>query len=103
MPLRWCQCKVYGLIGLQVRFLSEGLAICGSRFGISELKRRFCQHERHAKIGITNFGAILHHSARVRKQETLKIFCHTVCVEDYLKLTQTQFLIQSPLGNLTSC
>jgi hypothetical protein len=29
------------------------------------------------------------------------MFCHDSCVEDYHKLTQTQFLIQSPLGNLT--
>ena len=28
--------------------------------------------------------------------------CFVICVEDYHKLTQTQFLIQSPLGNLTS-
>jgi hypothetical protein len=67
-------------------------------------KPRFCQHGRHPKIGRTNVGAILHHSAHVTKQKTLKIlsvFC-VICVEDYYKLTQTQFLIQSPLGNLTS-
>ena len=44
----------------------------------------------------------MHHSARVRKQKSLKILCFVICVEDYHKLTQTQFLIQSPLGNLTS-
>jgi hypothetical protein len=65
-------------------------------------KRRFCQNGRHQKIGITNSGGILHHSARVRKQKTLKILCFVICVEDYHKLTQIQFLIQSPLCNLTS-
>jgi hypothetical protein len=70
---------------------------------VHELKQRFCQHERHPKIGRTNFGGILHHGARARKQKTLKILCFVVCVEDYHKLTQTQFLIQSPpLDNLTS-
>jgi hypothetical protein len=53
-------------------------------------------------MGMTNFGGILHHSARVRKKNTLKILCFVICVEDYDKLTQTQFLIQPPLGNLTS-
>jgi hypothetical protein len=34
---------------------------------VSLSKQRFCQHERHQKINITNIGAILHHSARVLK------------------------------------
>ena len=38
----------------------------------------------------------------VRKQKTLKILCFVRCVEDYHKLTETHFFIQSPLGNLTS-
>jgi hypothetical protein len=29
----------------------------------------FFQHARHLKIGRTNFGGILHHSARARKQK----------------------------------
>jgi hypothetical protein len=33
-------------------------------------KRRFCQRGRHPKIGVTNFGGILQHSARIRKQNT---------------------------------
>jgi hypothetical protein len=41
---------------------------------------------RHPKIGRTNFGGILHHSARERKQKTLKILCFVICVEDYHKL-----------------
>ena len=44
----------------------------------------------HPKIGITNFGCILPHSARVRKQNALKILCFVICVEDYRKLTQTR-------------
>jgi hypothetical protein len=50
---------------------------------------------------ITNFDGILYHSARVykRKQKTLKILGFVICVEDYHK--ETQFLIRSPLGNLT--
>jgi hypothetical protein len=45
---------------------------------VSLSKRRFCQNGRRPKISITNFGGILHHSARIRKQKTLKIilFCH---------------------------
>ena len=35
-------------------------------------------------------------------EKTLEILCFVICVEDYHKLTQTQFLIESPLGNLTS-
>jgi hypothetical protein len=69
---------------------------------VSLSKRYFWQHERHPKIGTTNFGCISHHSARVRKQKTLKILCFVLYVEDYHKLTQTQFLIQSPLDNLAS-
>jgi hypothetical protein len=37
---------------------------------------------------ITNFGGILHHGARARKQKTLKILCFVICVEDYHKLIQ---------------
>ena len=44
----------------------------------------------------------MHRSVCVRKQETLKIVCFAIGVEDYHKLTQRQFLIQSPLDNLTS-
>jgi hypothetical protein len=33
-------------------------------------KRRFCQHKRHPKIVATNFGSILPHSSRARKQKT---------------------------------
>ena len=36
-------------------------------------KRHFCQHGRHLKTGITNFSGILHHSARARKQKTLRL------------------------------
>jgi hypothetical protein len=32
----------------------------------------------------------------LRKQTILKILRFVICVEDYHKLTQTQFLIQSP-------
>jgi hypothetical protein len=57
----------------------------------------------HPKIGMTNFGGIFHRSACVRKKKALlKILCFAICVEDYDKLIQTQILIQSPLGNLTS-
>jgi hypothetical protein len=35
-------------------------------------------------------------------QKSLKFLCFFMCIEDYHKMTQTQFLIQSPLGNLTS-
>lgn len=52
-------------------------------------KRRFCQDERHSKIGTIHFGGVLHHSARVRKQKTLKISRLVTCIEDYHKLTQT--------------
>jgi hypothetical protein len=41
------------------------------------------------QINRTNFGGILHHGARARKQKTLKILCFVICVEDYHKLTQT--------------
>jgi hypothetical protein len=44
---------------------------------------------RHPKIRVSNFGSILH-------QKTLKIKYFIVCVEDYHKLIQSQFLIQSP-------
>jgi hypothetical protein len=33
-----------------------------------------------AKIGITNFGSISHHSVRIRKQKTLNVFCFVICV-----------------------
>jgi hypothetical protein len=53
------------------------------RFTVVSLsKRRFCQQERHQKIGIPNVGAILHHSARVRIQKTLKNLYFAMCVED---------------------
>ena len=42
---------------------------------VSLSKRCFCQHRRYPKISITNFGGILHHNARKRKQKTLKILC----------------------------
>ena len=61
-------------------------------------------HQHSWKLGklaeITHFDGILHHSARARKQKTLKILCFVICVEDYNKLTKTQFLIQFSLGNL---
>ena len=40
---------------------------CGPSSKLTE--RRFSQHGRHVKIGVTNFDGILHHrhSARVRK------------------------------------
>jgi hypothetical protein len=60
---------------------------------VSLSKGHFCQHGRHQKIGITNFGGILHHSARARKQKTLKILCFVICVEIHYKLIQTQLLI----------
>ena len=44
-----------------------------------------CQHGRHPKTGLTsNFGGILHHSARVRKKKTFKILCLAIYV---LKIT----------------
>jgi hypothetical protein len=46
-------------------------------------------HGRHPKIGITNFGCILHHSVHV------KILYFVICVENYHKLKQTQFLVHS--------
>jgi hypothetical protein len=60
-------------------------------------------------LSLTNFDSILHHCARVRKQKTLRILRFVLLrlltvvirIEDHHKLTQTQFLIQSPLGNLT--
>jgi hypothetical protein len=58
------------------------------------------QHGRHPKIGRTNSGGILHHSARdrlrLRKQKTLKILGFVLYVEDSHKLIKTQFSIQSP-------
>jgi hypothetical protein len=51
----------------------------------------------------TNFGGILHHSARLRKQKTLKILGFVLCVEDNHKLAKTQFLIQSPWTNWRPC
>jgi hypothetical protein len=52
------------------------------------------QHARHPKIGVTilvEYCIIA--SARASKQETLKIFCFVICVEDYQTDT-TQFLIK---------
>jgi hypothetical protein len=66
------------------------------RLVVSLSKQRFCQHGCHPKIGISNIGGILHHSAHVRKQKIIKILCFVICAEDYHKLIQTQFLIQSP-------
>jgi hypothetical protein len=63
-------------------------------------KRIFCERERRPKIKTTNFGGILHHNARTSKN--FKILWFVICVENYHKLIQTHFLIQSPLGNLTS-
>ena len=65
------------------------------------LSHAYTDKIRHPKIGITNFGGILPHSARVRKQKTLKVLCFVISVEDYHKLTQIQFLIQPPLGSQT--
>ena len=66
---------------------------------VSSLSRFRPQHGLHPKIGRTNFGGILHHSARLRKQKTLKILGFVLYVEDYHKLTNTQFLTQSPSTN----
>ena len=54
------------------------------RILVSLIKWRFCHHGRRPKIGITNFGGILHHSVRARKQRTLRILCFVLvlCVED---------------------
>ena len=41
--------------------------------------------------------------AKLILEESLEIFRFVICVEDYHKLRQTQFLIQSPLGNLDVC
>ena len=48
------------------------------------------------------FRSILYQRSR-KEAENFKdlMFCHIICVEDYNKLIQTQFLIQPP-GNLTS-
>jgi hypothetical protein len=63
------------------------LSISGRHSEIRKrVKRRSCQHECHTKIGITNLGRILHHRARVRKQQTLEIVCFDRCVEDWLLL-----------------
>jgi hypothetical protein len=73
-------------------------------FGVTTfrmLSHAYTDKIRHPKIGITNFGGILPHSARVRKQKTLKVLCFVISVEDYHKLTQIQFLIQPPLGSQT--
>ena len=40
-------------------------------------KRRFCQHGPHPKIGVTNFGGIMYHSACVSKKNSKNLlFCH---------------------------
>jgi hypothetical protein len=54
------------------------------------------------KISIANIRGILHRSAHVRKQTTIKILCFVMCVEEYHKLTQTRFLFQSPSAILSS-
>ena len=56
---------------------------------MSSSKRRFCQHGRHPKIGITNFGC-----KNILK--TLKHLCFVICVDDCHKLAH---LIQSHLGD----
>ena len=58
--------------------------------------------DTNMKISITNIRGILHHSAHVRKQTTIKILCFVICVEEYHKLTQTRFLFQSPSAILSS-
>ena len=49
---------------------------CTFQILVHEPKQRFCQHGhgRHPKIGRTNFGGILPHSARVRKQKLQKSY-----------------------------
>jgi hypothetical protein len=67
---------------------------------VSLSKQRFYQHGRHTKIGITNFGDIFHHIARVRKQKTLKILCFVVSKKDLpssRKRFQFLFISSSPL------
>ena len=49
------------------------------------------------KVGRTNFDGVLHHSACVRKEKTLKSYVLSCALN-----TNTVFLIQSTLGNLTS-
>jgi hypothetical protein len=58
-------------------------------------KGHICKHGRHPKIGVTILVAYcIIASARASKQETLKIFCFVICVEDTnTVLIQTQFLI----------
>ena len=56
----------------------------------------FCQNGRRPTIGTTNFKGILHHSYFLCKEA--KNFKNLMFCEDYHKLIQTQFLIQSPLG-----
>ena len=66
---------------------------------ISELKQAGvvqCQHGPHPKIGRTHFGGILYLNAHIRKQNTLKILCFVICVDDHHKLVQPQFLIHPP-------
>jgi hypothetical protein len=58
-------------------------------------KPRFCQHGRRQKIGVSNFWRHLHHSARVRKQKTSKIFCFVT------KTDRNAVFNPVPLGNLT--
>ena len=65
-------------------------------------KGRFCQRT-NVTYKLVYYKFWQHFArARIRKQNILKILCIVICVEDYQKLTQTQFLIQFPLGNMTS-
>jgi hypothetical protein len=56
-------------------------------------------HRSHAvpKIDRTNFGGILYHSPRVKKQKTLKILCFVICVEDYQKLATDTNIVFNPV------
>jgi hypothetical protein len=60
-------------------------------------KRRFCEHERRPKVVIlvTHFGGVLPSALACKEEKkqktTLKIVCFVTSVEDYHKLTQTQF------------
>jgi hypothetical protein len=53
----------------QVMYVPSILRSCSRSVSLS--KRPFFQHGRHPKIGITNFGGILHHSLRIGKQKAL--------------------------------
>jgi hypothetical protein len=59
-------------------------------------------HGRHPEISRTNFGGILHHSARLRKQKTLKILDFVKYVEDYPQTDKNTVFNPVPLDELTS-